>query len=424
MATDPQLATSHAAAGIDGPRITAIETAIPEHIMPGLMLLRIHTDAGDTVIGHGETYYAPHAVAAMIHDWMARRLIDGDAMAVESHWRFLYERTTSFGTRGAELRAISAIDLALWDVLGQVTGQPIWRLLGGPVRDGITLYNSCGGPSYGGSRQDGAVNHGRPGHGDIGRPGPLEDNYNSNFNPGDLAEELIAEGYTAMKLWTLDRAAHARGGLHISWADLKDALKPFHEIRKRVGDRIELCLDGHALFHLPAALRIAEAMRDIQPLWLEDVLRMDSIDTLADFRDKAGVPIAASEMLLSRTDYVQLLERRAADYVMIDPTWVGGISETHRVAHLAQAYNLPVLMHDCTGPLTTLAGIQVAGAVTNVAFQETVRAHIRTLYDRLIDTNLVVDAGRAMLPTRPGIGARWLDELFDPSLPHHRMTRR
>ena len=113
MATDPQLATSHAAAGIDGPRITAIETAIPEHIMRGLMLLRIHTDAGDTVIGHGETYYAPHAVAAMIHDWMARRLIDGDAMAVESHWRFLYERTTSFGTRGAELRAISAIDLAL-----------------------------------------------------------------------------------------------------------------------------------------------------------------------------------------------------------------------------------------------------------------------------------------------------------------------
>jgi galactonate dehydratase len=110
---------------VRGPRITALETLVPTGIMPGLLLLRVHTDAGtvdgEEVIGHGETYYLPQAVAAVIHDWMAPRLLGADATAIESHWRFLYERMTAFGGTGAELRALSALDLALWDILGQLT---------------------------------------------------------------------------------------------------------------------------------------------------------------------------------------------------------------------------------------------------------------------------------------------------------------
>ena len=131
----------------DAERIVAIETVIPSDIMPGLMLIRVHTENG--IVGHGETYYVPHAVAAMIHDWMARRLVGQDALAIESHWRFLYERSANFGVRGAELRAISAIDLALWDILGQKCGQPVYRLLGGPVRYRVPVYNSLGNPNYG-----------------------------------------------------------------------------------------------------------------------------------------------------------------------------------------------------------------------------------------------------------------------------------
>src|SRR5262249_17743052 len=147
-------------------RITAIETSMPDDIMPGLLLLRVHTDAG--VIGHGETYYAPHAVAALVHDFMARRLLGGDALALESHGPFLYERCASFGVRGAELRAISALDLALWDIFGQVCRQPIYRLLGGPVRDKVPVYNTCGNPSYGAMPKGEQV---WPGYGGIGGPG-------------------------------------------------------------------------------------------------------------------------------------------------------------------------------------------------------------------------------------------------------------
>ncbi|HEY8667509.1 MAG TPA: mandelate racemase/muconate lactonizing enzyme family protein [Tepidisphaeraceae bacterium] len=399
-------------------RVTAIETVIPEDIFTGLMLLRIHTDAG--IIGHGETYYAPHAVAALVHDWMARRLLGNDALAIESHWRFLYERAANFGVRGAELRAISAIDLALWDILGQVCKQPIYRLLGGPVRDRIAVYNSCGNPGYG---KNPNRDQGWPGYGSFGKAGPLQDSYNLFHDPAGLAEELIAEGYTALKTWPFDGAAHRNGGMRISLEDLEHAVRPLREIRKRVGSKLEILVDGHGFFMLPAALRIADALREIKPLWLEDILKLDNLDTLADFRRQSGMPISASEMLLSRADFAKVLTSQAADYVMIDPTWVGGISETVRMAHLAQTYNVPSTMHDCTGPLTLFAGLHVNAAVTGCCFQETVRAHIRTIYKDLIDTNVVIKDGYAELPRGPGLGTRLNPDLFQEGVANYRVSR-
>jgi L-alanine-DL-glutamate epimerase-like enolase superfamily enzyme len=405
-------------------RITAIETAIPSGIMPNLLLVRVHTDEG--LIGHGETYYTPHAIASLIHDWMAERLLGADALAVESHWRFLYERCTPFGHPGAEMRALSALDLALWDLLGQACGQPVNRLLGGPVREAVPIYNTSGGPSYGAltGATDAPRHPGWPGYGDIGSQGPLQDNWSSHFAAGDLAEELVAEGIAAMKLWPFDRAAHRNGGLHISWADIEEAMRPLREIRERVGMKIEIAIEGHAFFQLPAALRIAEAVREIQPLWLEDVLRVDNIATLADFRRQARVPIAASEMLLGRKEYLALLQAQACDYCMVDPTWNGGLSESRRVIELAQTFNVPATIHDCTGPLTLFSGLHLAGSSTNVVFQETVRAHIRSFYEKLIDTQPVITQGKAQLPTSPGLGTRLHPGLFQPGQNQYRISKR
>ena len=105
---------------------------------------------------------------------MARRLLGEDALAIESHWHFLYERAANFGVRGTELRALSALDVVLWDLLGQVCNQPIYRLLGGPVRDKILVYNSCGNPQYGLSTPG---RRGWPGFGALGEPGPLGDSW-------------------------------------------------------------------------------------------------------------------------------------------------------------------------------------------------------------------------------------------------------
>lgn len=409
-----------------GPRIVAIETAVPHDLMPGLLAVRIHTDAGsvrgEPVIGNGETYYIPTAAAAVIHDFMAPRLLGASAEATESHWRFLYERVTAFGGAGAELRALSAIDLALWDIAGQLAGKPVWKLLGGPVRDAVPVYNSCGGPFYGRTNRRTPAASGWPGHGDPGQPGPLEDNWASMHTPGELAEELVAAGIRGMKLWSFDAVYRRSGGHHVSSDDLKEGIAPFEKIRERVGDKIEVMLDGHGFFSLAAARRIADAMQAVRPLWLEDILRPDSIPAMAAFRASVGVPIAVSEMLVMADQYRQVLESRAADYVMIDPTWVGGISASRRIADLAQVYNVPVLMHDCTGPFTLLAGLQIGTACPIVAFQETVRAHLATLYPLLIDEQISVCQGEIVNPQRSGIGARWLPELFDCSHPGYRRS--
>ncbi|MFM8953060.1 MAG: mandelate racemase/muconate lactonizing enzyme family protein [Planctomycetaceae bacterium] len=342
------------------PRITAIETAIPRGIMSNLLLVRVHTDDG--LVGCGETYYTPHAIAALVHDWMAARLLGADALAIESHWRWLYERCTPFGHPGAERRALSALDLALWDILGQATGQPVYRLLGGPVRESIPVYNTCGGPSYGAIQETGPAHPGWPGYGSPGKPGKLEDAWASLNAPGELAAELVAEGYKVVKLWPFDAAA----------------------------------------------------LREIEPLWLEDVLRVDCVATLADFRRQSGLPIAASEMLLGRKEYLQVLQAGAADYCMVDPTWNGGISETRRVIDMAQTFNVPATIHDCTGPLTLFAGLHLAASSTNVVFQESVRAHVRTLYRHLVDRGPVIEQGMALVPEGPGLGTRFHDALFVP----------
>ena len=403
-------------------KITKLETSIPVEVMPEVLALRIHTDAG--YIGCGETYYAPHAVEAMIHDWMGRRLLGCDPLAIESHWRFLYERTSNFGSRGCELRAISAIDLALWDIFGQLCGQPVWQLLGGRAQTSIPLYNSSGGPAYGGRNLSNPDSRGWPGYGEVGCEGPLNDYWSVLNKPVDYAKELIGEGYAGVKMWTLDSAAHKPGGpLHISHRDLDEALQPLRDIRAALGKEIEIMLDGHGFFQLPAALRIARAVRDIDPLWLEDVMRVDCIDTLVDFRNKAAIPLAVSEMMIGSEDYRMVLEKRGADYIMIDPTWVGGISQSRRIAQLAQIYNIPVVMHDCTGPLTFLSGLHIATASTNVAWQESVRAHIRLLYPRLIDEKVIIRDGRAMPPERPGLGAAWLPSLFESTRNHLRMSQ-
>ena len=396
-------------------KITAIETLQPQELFPGLLLVRIHTEDG--IIGHGETYYCAEAVQAMIHDWMARRLLGEDALAIESHWRFLYERAANFGVRGTELRAISALDLALWDILGQVCKQPIYRLLGGPVRDKILVYNSCGNPKYGPSK-DGLT--GWPGMGTVGEPGPSWKLFNE---PVALAQELVELGYSGLKVWPFDGAAIQYGPSRIPHAEIEKAVQPLRDIRDKVGMDLDIFVDGHAHFQLPAALRIAESLREIQPLWLEDILKMDNLDTLADFRRQSRMPISASEMLLTRADYNEVLMKNAADYVMIDPTWVGGISETARIAHLAQTYNIPVSMHDCTGPLTLFAGLQVGAAVANCCYQETVRAQIHTVYHELIDTEVVISGGYVDVPKGSGLGVKLNPELFKAGKPGYRISK-
>jgi L-alanine-DL-glutamate epimerase-like enolase superfamily enzyme len=403
-------------------KITALETIhLPDY--PSILFVAIHTDAGLT--GYADTCYAPDAVAGYIHKFAAPMLLGHDPLAIELHWRRLYEVIAHTVGKGAELRGLSAIDVCLWDILGQAAGMPIWQVLGGKVRDRIKTYNTCGGPSYGRATKGGT------GYGTETNSGKYEDLAAFMERADELALELLGEGLTGMKIWPFDYVAHfpggwddwrtfrgmfdpgirSLGGQDIAAADIHRALEPFRKIRKAVGDRMDVMLEGHGLWSLPAAVKIARAVEEFRPAWLEDLMRADDVEALAELRRGTTTPILASEYLATRYEYKPLLEARATDIVMIDPTWAGGITESKKVCALAEAYKRPVAMHDCTGPLTLYAGIHLAINATNAVYQESVRAYLRVNYPELVTELPTIEAGHILAPTKPGLGTTLLPDV-------------
>ena len=228
----------------------------------------------------------------------------------------------------------------------------------------------------------------------------------------DLAESLLAEGITAMKIWPFDSAAEKTRGHYISAEDLKTALQPFEKIRKRVGDRIDIMVEFHSLWQLLPAITIARALAPFQTFWHEDPIKMDSLGSLKRYADASPAPVCASETLGSRWAFRDLLETGAAGVVMLDIAWCGGLSEARKIAAMAEAWHLPVAPHDCTGPIVFAASTHLALNATNALVQESVRAFYKGWYPQVVSGVPVVENGfvtvaghaRARLPVAGRLG--------------------
>ncbi len=204
-----------------------------------------------------------------------------------------------FKTVGAEMRAASAVDIALWDILGQVTNQPIYQLLGGATRDKVRAYNTCAGYQYVRAKSEqGTANFGMPADG--GKYQPYEDLVGFMKYADELAVSLLDEGYTGMKIWPFDEYAEASNGTYISNADLKKAMQPFEKIRKAVGDKMDIHVEFHSLWNLPTAIKIAKALEQFDPFWYEDPIKMDNLDAIAEYAHRTDVWVTASETLGTR----------------------------------------------------------------------------------------------------------------------------
>lgn len=379
-------------------KITALETLIPGPAsgLPALVFVRVHTDEGLT--GIGETFYMPHTVAVAIHEYVAPLLLGRNPLLIEKYWNDLYEPLLKFGGIGAEMRALAAVDVALWDLLGQVAGLPIHQLLGGAVWDRIPVYNTCAGPSYG------SVAKLVPGAGSAAITGQWDDLASARLRPGELAEELLADGFRAMKIWPFDEIAIAGDRRRISSKQLSEGLEPVEKIRAAVGLDIDVMIEGHGFWALSPAIRIARALEPLQPAWLEDLTTAHDPAVQRRIKESTSLPLAVSEYLIGRGQYKTFLEAEAVDVVMVDPTWSGGITESRKVAVLADSFTRTVAMHDCTGPLTLLAGLHIAATSPNLLYQEVVRALVRTVYRDLITELPDISDGYMSLPMRPGIG--------------------
>lgn len=371
---------------------------------PNLIWLEIETEEGLT--GLGESFRGAQAVEAVIHEQVAPFLLGRDSRRIEAVSRHLMTPYLGFHSAGAEVRAASAVDIALWDLAGQRHGIPVHEALGGAVRTEIRAYNTCAGYAYNTAGGRRAVS------GQDEAAGPYDDQVAFMRDAGKLAESLLSEGYAAMKIWPLDIYADATGGHMISLEDLKAGLEPFRKIRAAVGDRIEVMAELHSLWSSHAAIRICRALEDVGVFWAEDpIAKMDDARALADLRRQTRTPICGSETLGGAVPFRDLLAADALDLVMLDLAWCGGLTEGRKVAALAEAYAKPLAPHDCTGPVTLMAGLHLALHAPTAIFQEVVRATLATWYRDLVTELPVLRNGMVQAPTAPGIGTKLQDSV-------------
>jgi galactonate dehydratase len=398
-------------------RISRIETLRLDEF-PNILWVMVHTDSN--LVGLGETFFGAQAVEAAMHETVASQMLGADPLAIERHSRQLLQNYVGFKSTGAEIRAVSAFDIALWDLFGQVTGQPVYQLLGGRCRDTIRAYNTCAGYRYVRAKPVQRTENWGLGHSPAG---PYEDLDGFLTRADELAESLIAEGYTGMKIWPFDFAAEASNGTDISTVDLRRALEPFEKIRKRVGDRIDIHVELHSLWTVPAAIKIAKAIEPFLPYWFEDPIRPSNLDALLQFRQSTPVWTTASELLSTRWAFRELFEKRAVSVAMMDIGWCGGLSEAKKIATMAESYELPIAPHDCTGPVVLAAGVHLSAASPNTLVQEVVRAFYHSWYQELAIDLPPLQGGYIRPLDKPGIGVRLRPGLADRPDAHVRVSR-
>jgi L-alanine-DL-glutamate epimerase-like enolase superfamily enzyme len=293
----------------------------------------------------------------------------------------MFQAISYSGWAGAEMRAISAIDIALWDLAGKAAGLPIYQMLGGASRASIRTYNTC------------------------------YDHIDFLQEPVRLARELLDGGIRAMKIWPFDGIARETGGQYITADQMRRGIEPLRLIREAYGDSMDVALEFHGYWNLPSAIRIADAVKPYSPMWLEEMLPQDNLAAYKELAATTLLPLCLSERLMTRFAYRELLENRAARIVMPDVCWCGGISEAKKIATMAETYYLPVAPHNCGGPILHFASAHLAANVTNLNILESVRRHYLDEYQGVVTSELKPVNGEFSLPPGPGLGVELSEDV-------------
>lgn len=362
-------------------KITACKTYLVEGIKYNWTLFKIETDTGLHGWGEGTNWPgSPLVEAACQH--VGELLVGQDARRIDYLWTKLYRDLHWLGQAGPLLSAISAADIALWDIKGKHLGAPVYELLGGAYRDQIQLY----------------ANYWFTGGG---------------HTPDDYARQAkatVAQGFTALKL---DPFAHvnyrygedlnADNGL--SEKQKRLALDVVAAVAAGVGPEIAIAIETHAFLNAPTAVEMAQrlARLNFNCMWYEEPALPEFPAAIADIRRRIPLPVCVGERIHSRFMLRAVLEAQAADIVMPDITRCGGISEMRKMAHLAEAHNVPIAPHNPNGPLSTIASAHTMATVPNFFRQEFMVNDV-PWRDTCLSHPLPVKNGFFTLPDRPGLG--------------------
>ena len=370
-------------------KITDIET-LP---VGRWLFVRVHTDAGITGLGESGTWGYLEASEQVIKTFK-RYLLGEDPLRIEHHWNYLY-RCSHF--RGAAIMgALSAIDIALWDIAGKHFDAPAYQLLGGKCRDRVRVYAHVRG--------------------------------DTTEKLVDRCEQAKQQGFTAVGHLSPFLDEPRTDPYFETYAGkISDAIDRVRRFREAVGDEVDLCIEIHRRLNPEEAVTLAGEIEPYRPLFYEDPIRPDNLDTMASVAEKVSIPIATGERLHTVHEFKMLLERDAVQYIRPDICLAGGLSHMKKIAALAESHYAGVVPHNPLGPVSTAASLQLAACIPNFELLEDSfrpdRKHARGA--DLIRQEITSEDGFLRVPERPGIGVELDDDILDehPYQPRKFVTR-
>lgn len=365
-------------------KITDIKTFVVDCFRTNWVFVKVYTDEGICGVGEGTLEYKEKALCGAI-EHIKNYLTGKDPRTIEKHYHDIYR--DAYWRGGAVLMsALSAVECALWDILGKSLGVPVYQLLGGKVNEDCRIY--------------------------------VNGWFSGAKTPDEFAEKAraaVKRGVTAMK-WD----PFGKSYMQISNKDLDTALECVAKVREAVGNNVDLLIEGHGRFDVPTGIKIAKELECFKPMWFEEPVPPDNLDALKAVRDKSPVAISAGERLYTRFDYNKLFALRAADYIQPDVSHAGGIAELKKIAAAAEANYIPFAPHNPSGPIANAATLQLAACCPGFSILEIMYSDV-DYRKKVTNENLVYENGRIKIGDKPGLGIELNEEecLKHPYVEHN-----
>lgn len=365
-------------------KITDVKTFVVDCFRTNWVFVKVYTDDGICGVGEGTLEYKEKALCGAV-EHLKNYLIGKDPRQIERLYHDIYR--DAYWRGGAVLMsALSAVECALWDILGKSLGVPVYQLLGGKANDECRIY--------------------------------VNGWFSGAKTPDEFAEKAkitVQRGVTAMK-WD----PFGKSYLQISNKDLDTALECVAKVREAVGNQVDLLIEGHGRFDVPTGIKIAKELEQFKPMWFEEPVPPNNLEALKAVRDKSPVAISAGERLYTRFDYNQLFAMRASDYIQPDVSHAGGIMELKKIAAIAEANYIPFAPHNPSGPVANAATLQLAACCPNFCILEIMYSDVD--YRKFVtNENLVYKDGKIKIGDKPGIGIELNEEecLKHPYVEHN-----
>ena len=364
-------------------KVTDIKTFTVDCFRTNWVFVMVYTDEGIDGVGEATLEYKEKALLGAV-EHIKEYLVGQDPRDIERHYHDIYR--DAYWRGGAVLMsALSAVETALWDILGKSLNVPVYRLLGGKIRDKVRIYVNGW---FAGAK-----------------------------TPAEFAEKAriaVKRGVTAMK-WD----PFGKSYLEISNKDLNTALECIGAVRDAVGSEVDLLIEGHGRFNVPTGIKIAQQLEQFGVMFFEEPVPPDNLEALKAVRDKSPVAISAGERLYTRQAFRELFEKRAADYIQPDISHAGGIMELKKIAAIAESCYIPFAPHNPSGPVANAATLQLAACVPNFSILEIMYSDVDWRKD-VTNESLEYSDGYISIPDNPGIGIEINEKecLKHPYKPH------